>query len=336
MYMPTSTIPASLFTTLTMECFTESLEEQKERERSQQHLFKVMMSMCALKKPNEHNQTLKNLKDFYALSDHNEETLSPSRIHYMEIIDENPDNNDTMKNIAEMLFENAASIHQDNYIVIVRDGKTYDHLIQIKNLYGAALQKLLIFPGDWHTLANYQPVIMKAYYHAGLKELAMGSGYRGETLNSLEKCSHFKRTHNFIIQAWQAIYLQMLNAYVNKKSLFQLTHNLSDILLNEEVPPKEIMKLVETIHTHNHYQNFRSFVTICSDQDDTWRFWSQFVFQDCLGYIGLYLAIRFNNWKLRVASLKNIAPLFSAYDRIYYQRLIPYHLADLQTFPLKF
>ena len=77
----------------------------------------------------------------------------------MEIIDENPDNNDTMKNIAELLFENAASIHQDNYIVIVRDGKTYDHLIQIKNLYGAALQKLLIFPGDWHTLANYQPVM---------------------------------------------------------------------------------------------------------------------------------------------------------------------------------
>ncbi len=25
----------------------------------------------------------------------------------------------------------------------------------VKKLYGESLEKLLIFPGDWHTLANY-------------------------------------------------------------------------------------------------------------------------------------------------------------------------------------
>ena len=105
----------------------------------------------------------------------------------MEIIDEHPDDDETMRHIAELLLENASSAHQENYVILVGDGKTYEHLIQIKHLYGQELQRLIIFPGDWHTLANYQPVLMKAYYNAGLKELAVSSGYRGETLHSLEK-----------------------------------------------------------------------------------------------------------------------------------------------------
>ena len=277
-----STTQAFPFTTLTMKGFEENQEEQKERESTQHYLFNLMMSRCALNATNEHNKTLKNFKDIYAMDVHDADMLSPSTIHYMEIIDENPDNNDTMRHIAELLIEKTASIHQDNYVILVGDGKTYDHLIQIKNLYGAELQQLLIFPGDWHTMANYQPVLMKAYYHAGLKELAMSSGHRGETLKSLEKCSHFKRTHNFLIQAWQALYQQMLNAYVNKNSLFQLTQHLKVTLLNEEIPPMELMKQIASIlDEQNHYQYFQSFVKTRSDQDDT-----------CHGNFGLNLFFR--------------------------------------------
>ncbi len=34
--------------------------------------------------------------------------------------------------------------------------------------YGNHLKWLIPFPGDWHVLFNYQPVLMKAYSDAGL------------------------------------------------------------------------------------------------------------------------------------------------------------------------
>ena len=42
----------------------------------------------------------------------------------------------------------------------------------MKRVYGSACEKLYIFPGDWLVLKNFQPVLMKAYYHAGLKDIA--------------------------------------------------------------------------------------------------------------------------------------------------------------------
>ena len=56
--------------------------------------------------------------------------------------------------------------------LIVGDAKTYDHLVKFKNDYPEELKWLLPFIGDWHTLKNYQLMLMKMYLDDGLREMA--------------------------------------------------------------------------------------------------------------------------------------------------------------------
>ena len=80
---------------------------------------------------------------------------------------------------------------------------------------------------------------------------------------------------------------------------------------------------------------FHRYLTNLSAQDDTCKLWIKFVLEDCLPYVGLYIAMRSKNWNLRMYSIKEMAALFSAYDRITYQRLIPRHIAELLRAPVE-
>ena len=95
----------------------------------------------------------------------------------------------------------------------------------------------------------------------------------------------------------------MLNAYINKNALFSLTESISGILMKKELSSTEILKQVDSLLSDDH-QNFQSFIKDCCKKDDTWKFWAQFVFEDCLAYIGLYLAVQNHNWKPRVTNLQ--------------------------------
>ncbi len=80
---------------------------------------------------------------------------------------------------------------------------------------------------------------------------------------------------------------------------------------------------------------FKHFVTIMAEADDTWKFWEQFVFKDCLAYmsLSLFVAIRSGQWNIRMTALKSMAAIFSAFDHPTYQRLISTHMMDLLRMP---
>lgn len=64
-------------------------------------------------------------------------------------------------------------------------------------------------------LKNFQIALMKPYFDAGLKSLAQAAGY---PLAAIQSCGQFKRTHNFLLEAWESVYRAML-------ALFMESHN---------------------------------------------------------------------------------------------------------------
>ena len=145
----------------------------------------------------QHNKTIIMRDIRYFINSSFPIQLQASQVHYMKLINENLDSDKTMSLVAEEVLEKFEDKVQDGWVVLVGDGKTYQHLMNIKTTYGKALDKLLIFPGDWHILKNFQPVLMKLYYNAGLRELAKASGFQDATLTALESRSNFKHAHGF-------------------------------------------------------------------------------------------------------------------------------------------
>ena len=78
---------------------------------------------------------------------------------------------------------------------------------------------------------------------------------------------------------------------------------------------------------------FKRFIQTMAASDDTWRFWIEFVFEDAMAYIMLFLATRSGNWQLRMAAIKLMVPLFAAFDHNTYQKVIAQHLADVLIMP---
>jgi hypothetical protein len=202
--------------------------------------------------------------------------------------------------------------------------------MKIKKKYGCVLEKLLIYTGDWHLLKNFQEVLMRQYYYSGLKEIAMSSGYKGSTLRSLEACSHFKHTHFFLLNVWEALYKEMYESYrLNMGTEDPFTSNI----INEEDAIAYTANVGTFIDATKTNEKFIAFIDKQSGEDDIWKYWSKFVLFDCFCYIQLYLAIRDGNWVLRLSAIKAMAPLFAAFDQSIYMQIIPHHLNEIMKYP---
>ena len=186
-------------------------------------------------------------------------------------------------------------------------------------------------------LKNFQVALMKPYFDMGLRELARVAGY---PVAAIQSCSQFKRTHNFIIEVWQAVYLVMLQRFIDANiQQSNSSPHFTDIVQNACLHIKssnfvaKLNELREQLQQSSYHDKFKSFLDTMASQDPNWKFWKQFIFEDGLAYIALFLAIRSGNWELRLASIKLMAAVFTAFDHQTYRKLIAQHLADLCTFP---
>ena len=91
-----------------------------------------MMNVYSLNRLPSYENSIKEFKEIFALTSIMKDVL-PAEIYYNigAILDENPDNNDTMRHLSELCLENATSPYQDNFVILVGDGKTSSILCKL-------------------------------------------------------------------------------------------------------------------------------------------------------------------------------------------------------------
>ena len=322
--------------------FLQSDEELVALKKLEYNLFTYLLQKSVLKP----DHVLFSFKDHIVAMEGKDMHAEPAVIVYLSIVDMHADTLEAMSEVAVMLYKEYLVSTGAQYLIVAGDAKTYLRLKEIKQEYGSELDWLLPFIGDWHTLYNYQKTLMKVYYEAGLKNLAMASGFRAETLTSLINASNFKRTHTFLMQVWEVLYLHFFDQYKSHLSCSNpvATSECDDMLASVRT---RLLDCVEDDSYDDYVQaniamdseyktlhdNFIAFVRELASKDDTWKFWHDFVFHDCLAYVGLYYAIRGGIWNLRMASLKEMCPIFTAFDRVNYLKILPQHFSEILCLP---
>ena len=266
-----------------------------------------------------------------------------SNVTYIEIRSEPADSKDTLCRVIASLHKIFVVKFGQKWLVVVGDAKVYTIMQAIKAEYGDHLGWLIPWPGDWHILLNYQKTLMKAYNDAGLSKLGAISGHRAETLTSLVNCSNFKRTHNFLIQAFQAFYNYFISLYLARAN----TRQTSLI----ETSLQKVIELFQSLSSDGQistfrieandildklpctYSEFKQYMDDLGKKQHTIKFWYTFISDHYLAYLALFDSIRSRNWHLRIGSLKMMSPFLSALDRPTYQCLIPSHLKTIATLP---
>ena len=127
---------------------------------------------------------------------------------YLSVIDQKVD--DELK-LINCLHDDFIIKLNKQWLLLETDGAVHHKIQSIKTEYGEQLSWLIPFPGDWHCLKNYQKVLMKIYYDAGLHELAVASGYPP---NSIKNSTIFSRTHDFLLEAWERLYQHFLTVFL--------------------------------------------------------------------------------------------------------------------------
>jgi len=110
----------------------------------------------------------------------------------------------------------------------------------------------------------------------------------------------------------------------------------------ENLPPSEtqdstlwnLNQLLEDLKEKcNVLQQFKEYLQQRESENNTVKFWCEFLFRTGVAYIALYFAVRSGQWHLRMAAIKLMAAIFTAFDRTKYQQLIPQHIRDMCNLP---
>lgn len=201
-----------------------------------------MLLKLTIQNTQSHDTLSLNLQDYYSITRTNH--TEKSNIQYLQVMDAKADSKDTLMVLLHDLHSRYVVQQGRQYLVVTGDDKVYELLQSLKFEYGEDLHWLIPYPGDFHLLMNYQSALMKPYFDAGLKSLAEAAGY---PVAAIRSCSQFKRTHHFILEAWEALYQVMLAKFLKVSSIYKSSDQSDDSCDLQD----KILKALETLKDQN-------------------------------------------------------------------------------------
>ena len=177
-----------MFSQLSFDKFSVSDLEENEIMNFGQEMFSYILHRY----PSLTGKTQLSIPGFKCkLSLNSQSKCEQSKFNYLYILNEKADSAETLKKMLGLLYKSFGVGKHINHLVIAGDGATIKLLSEIKFEYGDSLGWVIPYLGDWHVLKNFQEVIMKIYWDAGLKEVAKITHKQG-TLQRLQSCGSFK------------------------------------------------------------------------------------------------------------------------------------------------
>ena len=270
--------------------YTSFLVNELEKEAAIQ-VSQVLFDYFILKEACTSNgRHMVDLKTFCGLS-LKTPNVQPGNVVYLLVVDMHADTREAMEAVVSKLHSEYEIGVTANSLVVVGDQKTYNRIQELKQVYAQDLNWLIPFIGDWHLLHNFHSVLMKVYYEAGLKDLAKASGFRGETLTSLQRCSNFKRVNHFLLQSWEALYRHMLQTFISKQDKEHYDDLLSSACAKlcecnkaceNEKSPIPLQAYTQQLESQNPnlFVEFQDWVKNLAENDPNWKFWMNSVFRD--------------------------------------------------------
>ena len=347
--VPSVSYPETLFKTfipqqIKVDLFKTSKAEMEDSMLASE-IFVYSLERLTIKNKNM-NIFLPNIK--CKMSFENTDSCEKSRFAYLDVHDLKADSTETVRIVLDNLYRTFEISTKLNHLVVCGDIKTFEFIMRVKSECKHAMDWVIPYPGDWHILFNYQDVILKVFWDAGLKKVA-----KCTSLTTLPATGKFKKVHKFILQSYEALYMYQIDSFLKE---YNASSGEGDTTMSsEEVQVALKNVLQELSNADANFTNVNNFIsaqndlkqqlipslfkefdkwcTEMSEKYKTFAFWDRFLKKDVFAYVQLYLGMRSRNWEWRVSAVKHIATLMHAFDRVNYARWLPVHLSQMFALP---
>ncbi len=220
---------------------------------------------------------------YYSLSKRIQ-AVETSNIIYYRVIDAKCDNKETLLSVMNTLYSEFIQTDKKANIILEGDQATYERIQSLKAEYKEESSWLIPFVGNWHFLKNFQEVVLKVYFDAGLRELAIAGKYLPNSIGT-----NFTRTHLFLLEVWESLFRVLMAFYVEQQSPDNFLSDISHMIQN--FPPcelqasayKNLQEIIEEISDKaKDMTKFQTFIETHSKQNVVLKFWCQFLGLFCL------------------------------------------------------